>query len=372
MNFVDFLLYFVLPVIAGVYLFLKKKYSYFEELEIPHLKPSWLFGSLKDFRTKHMADVMREIYQACKRKDVVAGFYSFFSPTLVITDLDLVKLILVKDFNNFTDRGLYVNEEDDPLTGNLFLTAGEKWRFLRSKLSPVFTSGKIKMMYNTISDKGENFVSAIERASKSGSVEMKEISNRFAIDVVSSCAFGMEANTLNSEHPELVSIFKQVFNDGGPGMLYIFFLFAFPKFSKFLHLRQFNKKISEYFYDIIGGSISYREQNKVNRNDFLNMLVELKNKGSIDGEISTETRKLTLDECVAQAFIFFFAGADTTSTVISYAITELSHHPEMQEKLRLEILDKVKESNGEITYESLHEMQYLNKVVSGKETNFNL
>lgn len=69
-------------------------------------------------------------------------------------DLELVKHITVKDFNNFTDRGVFVNEEKEPITGHLFLIGGEKWRFLRNKLSPVFTSGKIKMMYHTISDKG--------------------------------------------------------------------------------------------------------------------------------------------------------------------------------------------------------------------------
>lgn len=66
-------------------------------------------------------------------------------------------------------------------------------------------------------------------------------------------------------------------------------------------------------------------------------------------------------------FIFFFAGADTSSTAIAYGMVELGHHPEIQEKLRKEILEKTKDSNGEITYDNLHEMTYLNQVVSGKE-----
>lgn len=368
MSFVDFLLYVVVPLFVAGYLFLKKKYSYFDELGIPHIKPSWILGNMgRAGKTVHMVDVMRKIYSECKGGDVIAGFYTMFSPSLIVTDLDLVKQITVKEFNTFSDRGVFANEEKEPLTGNLFSIGGEKWRFLRNKLSPVFTSGKIKMMYNTISDKGENFIAAIDQSSKSGSVEMKNISNRFTIDTVSSCAFGMEANTLRNEHPEVVQIFKEVFGEEGVTVFYFFFLFAFPNFAKFFNMKQFNKKITDFFNDVIGGSINQREANNVVRNDFLNMLIQLKNKGSIDGEISTESRKLTMDEVIAQAFIFFFAGADTSSTVISYAMTEISMNQEIQVKLRKEILEKTKETNGQITYDNLHEMTYLSQVVNGNE-----
>jgi cytochrome P450 family 6 len=60
------------------------------------------------------------------------------------------------------------------------------------------------------------------------------------------------------------------------------------------------------------------------------------------------------------------AGGDTSSSVISYALTELGHHPEIQQKLRKEIIDKTESSNSEITYDNLHEMSYLNQVVNGK------
>jgi cytochrome P450 family 6 len=220
-------------------------------------------------------------------------------------------------------------------------------------------------MYNTISDKGDSFVDAIEKASANGSVETKDIANRFTIDIVSSCAFGMEANTMNYEHPQLVKVFRQVFGEEGNGAVRGLVLSVFPNLAKLIRLRMFPKTVQDYFDDIVGSSISYRENNKIERNDFLNMLIQLKNKGSIDGEISTENRKLTMNECIAQAFIFFFAGADTSSSVISYAMTELGHHPEIQEKLRQEILDKIASSKGDITYDNLHEMTYLSQVVNG-------
>lgn len=68
-------------------------------------------------------------------------------------------------------------------------------------------------------------------------------------------------------------------------------------------------------------------------------------------------------------FIFFFAGADTTSTAIAYAMVELGHHPEIQDKLREEIFEKTNSSEGETTYDNLHEMTYLSQVVNGDFNN---
>lgn len=367
MDFASVLFYIILPLLGAGYFFLKKKYSNFEERGIPHLKPtSLLMGNISGIgKTKHIMDLLKEVYEEGKRKgDVIAGFYTMISPTLLVTDLDLYKQIAVKDFNNFVNRGVYVNEENEPITGHLFSIESEKWRFLRNKLSPAFTSGKIKTMYNTIADKGDGFVKAIEKMATGGSVEMKEICNKFTIDVISSCAFGMESNTLSGGNRELLEVFKKVFTSD-TAILRFFFLNAFQKLSKFLKLRLFEKIVSDYFTEVISSSINLRESSNVERNDFLKMLVQLKNKGSIDGDISTESRKLTMDECVAQGFIFFFGGSDTSSTTLAWAFTELSLHSEIQAKLRAEILDKTRESNGEITYENLHEMTYLGQVMNG-------
>jgi len=203
-----------------------------------------------------------------------------------------------------------VNEEDEPLGAHLFAIEGERWRFLRNKLSPVFTSGRIKGMFDVISDKGEDFTRALEKASQSdASVEMKLISTRFTTDVISSCAFGMEAGTLNEKNPELMVIHKDIFDsDKGLNQLHQFFLFNYPKLAKRLHLRNFSKRIEDYFCAIVGNNLKHREENNIERNDFLNMLLQLKNKGRIDGDFSSETRKLTLNECIAQAFVFFLAG----------------------------------------------------------------
>lgn len=103
------------------------------------------------------------------------GIYVFFKPNLIITDPDLIRMVLTKKFRNFHDRGVFYNEKIDPLTGHLFALPGKKWRNLRIKLTPTFTSGKIKQMFTIIKMCGDEFVKNLENVAQTGdSIEIKD------------------------------------------------------------------------------------------------------------------------------------------------------------------------------------------------------
>lgn len=67
----------------------------------------------------------------------------------------------------------------------------------------------------------------------------------------------------------------------------------------------------------------------------------------------------------AQCFLFFVAGFDTSSLVLSMTLLELAVNREIQEKLQQEIDDKVSEYGGKISYEMIKNMTYLHMVVQG-------
>lgn len=73
---------------------------------------------------------------------------------------------------------------------------------------------------------------------------------------------------------------------------------------------------------------------------------------------------MTIEEAAAQAFIFFLAGFETTSTTISFALFEMAQNKEIQQKAREEVL-KLWETNGQINYDSVMEMHYLDTVIFG-------
>ena len=138
---------------------------------IPCLEPSFPFGNFDGVGTKiHIVERHRR-FMRLSRKIKIAGNYSLLKRLLVLLDLDLIKNVCIRDFDSFMDRGVYYNEVSDPAPAlfvrivkllrcswsiNLiplrFGLEGAEWRYIRNKMSPTFTSGKIKHMYHTIVD----------------------------------------------------------------------------------------------------------------------------------------------------------------------------------------------------------------------------
>lgn len=104
----------------------------------------------------------------------------FYQPVLMINDPELIRQVLIKDFNKFRDRGLYHNETVDPLTSNLFFLPGEKWRKLRAKLTPTFTSKKLKEMFLLLKETSDHLIKNADSMVKDNDiVEVKDLISRY-------------------------------------------------------------------------------------------------------------------------------------------------------------------------------------------------
>ena len=90
-------------------------------------------------------------------------------------DPDLIKTVLVKDFGYFHDRGFKIDEKFEPVAAHLFKLPGQKWRNLRHKLTPTFTSGKLKVMFQTLVDCGEELNTVLsDVVARGGQFEVNE------------------------------------------------------------------------------------------------------------------------------------------------------------------------------------------------------
>ena len=87
------------------------------------------------------------------------GYYGFFgSPILVLNDMDLIKDVLIKDFDNFVDRRTVDLGKNEFISNILINLSGEKWKTMRTIMSPMFTSGKLKGMAQLIDKIGDQMV----------------------------------------------------------------------------------------------------------------------------------------------------------------------------------------------------------------------
>lgn len=342
-----------------------KKYAYFADRKIPFLRPSFPFGNIKGLGSKkHISTFVNENYKELKKikgNFSFGGLFMFFTPIYFILDLKLVKNVFVKDFNYFTDRIGYFNEKDEPISAHLFVLEGQRWKSTRSKLTPTFTSGKMKMMMPIFKDVAKELVICVDDAiNKSSVIEMRDIFARFSTDVIGTCAFGIECNSLKDPDTEFRKMGKKVLEEPHRKGMEFFLIIAFKKLARKLGVVLFENKVTQFFTNIVKDTIEYREKNNIQRNDLMQLLIQIKN----DGKDS-----LTVNEITAQVFLFFMAGFDTSSTTMSFALLEIAENHNIQHRLRKEIEDVVKSHNGELTYEGIMEMQYLDQVVYGNILN---
>lgn len=333
------------------------KFTHWLRHGIPFPNPRIPFGNQRDV-SGHMAHFIDHFYSMFKHSAPLFGIYIMQRPIAIITNMQLVKMVLVKDFQNFSNRGMYTNERDDPLSATMFTTDGHKWRKMRTKLTPTFTSGKMKYMYPTIlevADKLEDCMSKIV-LDEQRELEVKDILARFTIDVIGTFAFGIECNSLEDPNAEFRQMGKLIFSDPRHSGWFSLLIATFKREAKWLGVKVVREDVSRFFLRVVRETVEYREKEDITRNDFMDLLIRLK---------IEENGKLSIEEMAAQAFIFFSAGFETSSTTMMFALYELALNPAIQSKLRNDIKMVINKHGGQFSYDAMMNMHYVDKVING-------
>ncbi|XP_023712683.1 probable cytochrome P450 6a14 [Cryptotermes secundus] len=366
-------------LLTMVYIYFKKSFSYWKERKVPYIEPTFPFGNFRNlmFVRKPLGHMFADLYKKLDGEKY-GGTYIFTKPGFIFRDPEIIKNVLVKDFSSFHDRGIFANEQLEPLTGHLFFLTGNRWRNLRVKLTPTFTSGKMKMMFQTLVDCGQELRTILhETASQEEIIEVKDILARYTTDIISSCAFGIQCHCLENPDAEFRQWGRKIFESTIKLSLIRSLSVLFPSVMSFLKFRVLDPKVSKYFRSMVQDTVNYREKNNVKRNDFMQLLIQIKNRGKVeeehgyleqnghgDLENKSDENGLSMNSLAAQAFVFFAAGFETSSTTMTFCLYELSLHQDIQERLREEIDIVLKKHEGKITYEAIQEMEYLDKVVA--------
>ncbi|RZC31845.1 p450 domain containing protein [Asbolus verrucosus] len=343
------------------YMIFARAYNHWKIRGVQFDKPFSVFGNFYSLATgkQSMLERIRDIYSQYKTPYV--GIFIFNQPYLMVRSPELVKKILVKDFDKFVNRNIATKESIDPIAFHTLGSAKDKtWRNLRSKLSPVFTSGKMKLMFPLMKECAQELNSCLNNYDGK-TVEVANVIKRYSVDIISSCAFGIKAYCLKDENSEILKMaIKLLDTRSFVRNFSIFSAFFVPKFVEIFRLTLADKSASKYFIDVFNATLKEREKKNIVRNDLIDLLNNLrKNENIGDGYIFDDIKM------AAQAIVFFSAGNDTTATSLSFALYELALNQEIQDRLRREVKEHFDRA-GDFTYETLQEMKYLNMVL--KET----
>jgi cytochrome P450 len=276
-------------------------------------------------------------------------------PTVVFTRPDDVKTIL-KKIDDFPKRqfpkGSFLHVE--PILGSESVANvnGSVWHNQRLLLNKAFFNNAI--FFEPMKKKVDICISRWKQNPKN--VPIGHDFQKMTLDVLASCIFGVEFDTLNGQISEPLAAYNysmdRVFNP---------LRFIFPLFNKMSFLET-NKKMfqqlkifDEYCWSMINDA-KKKVQEKKNSNDssdngFHSVIELMTENGLSEAEIRDNVS------------LFFLAGHETTALTLSWLVSLLVRYPEVQEKARKEVFEKVP---NETSYEILKELPYLDGLI--KET----
>ncbi|KAI4456047.1 cytochrome p450 [Holotrichia oblita] len=167
-----------------------------------------------------------------------------------------------------------------------------------------------------------------EMADSNEVIDIKDMLAKFTTDVIGSCAFGIECNSFETADSDFRKYGKSVFEENAFKALKMMLAFNYENLAKKLRITILDKDVENFFVKISTETYNYRVRNNIKR------------------------------------VWIFVAGFDTSAATLTFCLLELACNYDIQDKLREEIFDVLYEYNGEITYEALHEMKYMDQVIN--------
>jgi len=386
----------VLLVLVSLFLvfyrYVTKNFGKWKSLGIPHTSGHFPFGSYNFLSGRHMDEVSAEDHKKFSSEKYF-GWFLFGKPILALNDANLLRHVMVKDFDHFVDRQpheqvrkQFSGGDLDKIWGQqLTSISGEEWKDVRSAFTPIFTSGKMKGMLKFIKHIAGDLTAEMElKAEKGEEFELKEVFGKFSLDALASSAFGVNAESFTNTNSKFVKYAANVFRNSKLelALFAIKFIPGVPQLLSVLKINTFKPKETKFFQDIITQTIKARRNSKERKNDLVDLMLDCIKEESTnmvdedeenaeqyekDMKLShSKKSKHNIDETtvVATALVLLVAGYDTTGMTLSFLSYAMSKHPEVQTKLQEEIDQAFEESNGDFPdYNVIQSLPYLDMVI---------
>uniref|UniRef100_A0A2M4BJH1 Putative cytochrome p450 cyp4/cyp19/cyp26 subfamily n=1 Tax=Anopheles marajoara TaxID=58244 RepID=A0A2M4BJH1_9DIPT len=389
----------LVSVLIALWVYLTRNNRYFNDLPIPCLPAIPLFGSSARLMLRRISfqDFVRESYNRFSDARMY-GMFEMLTPMFVVRDPELIKRITVKDFDHFVNHRSMFGSPDDPtsrvlLSKTLFVLNDQRWRDMRTTLSPTFTGSKMRQMFELIVECSQSMVQHYRQQARERGPQVHEVKDvfvRFTNDVIATCAFGVKIDSFRDDQNEFFRYGKEITNFARPHVfLKMMGYQVLPRLMARLQIDLFDRKHTEFFTDVFRQSVAAREKHGIVRPDMVHLLMQARNgtlryqprdeeereekqEGFATARESSAIRSsgakivLTEPDMVAQCLIFFVAGFDTIATCMTFLMYELAIAPDLQDRLYEEIRDTEDQlgRGSSLTYDALQRMRYMDMVVS--------
>eukprot|EP00088_Acartia_fossae_P003776 TRINITY_DN11613_c0_g1_i3.p1 TRINITY_DN11613_c0_g1~~TRINITY_DN11613_c0_g1_i3.p1 ORF type:complete len:541 (-),score=132.78 TRINITY_DN11613_c0_g1_i3:63-1655(-) len=376
-----------------LYWYIAKNFGKWERLGIPCISGRFPYGSHSALITqkKHFFEIGLEEYEQFKDKDYF-GTYLLGKPVLNINNIDMIKDILVKNFNNFVDRNdtnlskVFDGGKWDQLWKNqLTNLSGDDWKDVRSTFTPIFTSGKMRSMYKFMREIGFRLANELgEKADAKAEFKLKDVFGKFSLDTLATCAFGIDPGSFENNDSKFVQAASNIFRQSFKDNIFVFtrLIPGLQDIQKMMNISIIKPKETKFFYDVIKQSIEDRRKTGKRENDLIDLMIDCikdeakqdENENCVDQEEqyekdmqfkhSAKNKQFDEDMIIATSLVLLSAGYDTTGMTLSFLGYELGKNPDIQEKLQEEIDQAFEENDGKLPdYNVIQGLPYLDSCI---------
>lgn len=366
-------------LVLTYYIYTMRKYSIFKRYGIPAIQPKPFIGGFSYFAKTGLKEAE---YEATIKHGKVVGFFLINMPTAFVTEPEIIKEIFVKRFHEFPNRSKAAHITKFWEKTILQTTDVNNWRFLRSTLTPTFSSGKLRKMDQIIRVCIDRKIAVLkEKIGESPyTTDVVPIFQEITLDVICQSALGVKLDKENDANNELRKQVSRLLNFSLEKNPYLLILFLIPDLKKLMALFDidFNdSKAVSYIKKSVDVIIKERkeDENSHDIQDLLQLMINTNTDNKEQLEKGDEHsfqddsehkhkphRGMTDDEIAANAIMFLFAGYDTTSTAMIFTTYFLATQPEYQERLVQEISEKIGDSEPD--YDNIQKLTYLEMFIS--------
>jgi cytochrome P450 family 6 len=156
---------------------------------------------------------------------------------------------------------------------------------------------------------------------------------------------------LENEDSEFFQNGRKLFDLSTYQLLRFMFAVDNPKIARKLGIPLNDKKLGKYFLNVFLQTLENREKNKIDRNDFVSLLLALKD-------------SFKPSQLAAESLIMYGGGYETSSTLMTFTLYELALNQSIQNRLRDELMEEIERNDGKLTYDLLFSCKYLDMIIS--------
>lgn len=272
-SWLIYIILFPIALIGIIYIYSTRSFDYWKKRRVPGPKPSAFCGNIWEVLSLRISigDFFRKLYHTFKEPYV--GIYIFDEPCLFIKSPEIIKNVLVRDSNYFKDRTLAVAKHDEIFSNQIFVQRSPRWKQVRSKLTRVFTSVRMKAMFPLIKAIGKNLVHFLKK--HPGRHDAKDICNNYSIDIIANCFFGLNASTIENGSGPFGNTGKAMFDNSlRNGIIQTIFFFK-NNLVNLLRLRFYDPDIQDFFINTFLKTVKERERTNSQTGDFISTIIEL-------------------------------------------------------------------------------------------------